>query len=202
MNSNARQFVRVMCVLAAGMLGGVANAGADVLSLDQCIDTGLTHAPDIKASLSRLAASRSAVKSAESAYYPWVSVASALMQSDNPPQAFMMTLNQRRLDMRDPAFDPNHPDDTDNLSASIGAQYQLFDGGRRSIDHAMAELGASAAGENLNAIRNELVHQITRAYYGAMKAKTFISVMEDSVKTATESLRIARERHLAGAALE
>ena len=202
MNSHARQFVRVMCVVAAGMLGVVAHVGADGLSLDQCIDTGLTHAPDIKASLSRLAAARSAVKSAESAYYPWVSVSGALMQSDNPPQAFMMTLNQRRLDMRDPAFDPNHPDDTRNLGASIGAQYQLFDGGRRSLDHAMAELGASAAGENLNALRNELVHQITRAYYGAMKARTFISVMEESVKTVEESLRIAHERYQAGATLE
>jgi len=198
MNSTSRQLVCVMCAIAAG----VASAGADGLSLERCIDAGLNHAPDIKASLSRLAAARSAVKSAESAYYPWISVSSALMQSDNPPQAFMMTLNQRRLDMRDPAFDPNHPDDTGNLGAGIGAQYRLFDGGRRSLDHAMAELGASAAGENLNAVRNELVHQITRAYYGAMKAKTFISVMEESVKTAEESLRIARERHRAGAALE
>lgn len=202
MNNTERPYVRIMCVVASGMLWGVAHAGGAALSLEQCIQAGLTHAPDIKLAVSRLAAARSAVKSAESAYYPWLSVSSALVQSDNPPLAFMMTLNQRRLDMRDPAFDPNDPGDTRNLNASIGAQYRLFDGGRRGLDHAMAELGASVADENLNAIRNELVHQIARAYYGAMKAKTFISVMEESVQTAAESLRIARERYLAGAALE
>ena len=202
MNRTVSQFILVMCVVAVGRLGAAAQAGTNVLTLDQCIDTGLTRAPDIKAASSRLAAARSAVKSAESAYYPWVSVSSALMQSDNPPQAFMMTLNQRTLDMRSPAFDPNQPDDTANLRATVGAQYRLFDGGRRGLDHDMAKLGASAAGAGLDAVRNELVHQITRAYYGAMKAKTFISVMEESAKTAEESLRIARERYQAGAALE
>ena len=202
MNSNARQFMAALCVLAAGLLGSMAYADTNILSLEQCIDAGLKNAPDIKASLSRLAAARSAVKMAESAYYPWISASGSLMQSDNPPQAFMMTLNQRQLDMRDPAFDPNHPGDTRNLSATLGAQYPVFNGGRSVLDHAMAELGASVAGENLNAIRNELVHQITRGYYGAMKAKTFIGVMEESAKTVEESLRIARERYQAGATLK
>ncbi len=192
----------IVYALAAGGHAGAVKGGPAALSLDLCIKTGLAQAPDVKAAISRLDAARWAVKSAESAYYPWISASSTLMQSDNPPQAFMMTLNQRRLDMRDPAFDPNNPGATDNLNADIGAKYKLFDGSRRGLDRAMAQLGSAAAGENLAAIRNELVHQITRAYYGAMKAKTFIGVMEDSLKTVEESLRIARELYQAGAALE
>ena len=180
--------------------GGLLKAAE--LKLDECLKTGLASSPDIKAASSRLAAAKAGVKSAESAYYPWVTVSSTLARTDNPPQAFMMSLNQRILNMADPAFDPNNPDDTDNLRASIGVQYRLIDGGRRSLDRGMASLGASAAGEGLKAVRNELLHMITKTYYGSVKAKTFINVQEESVRNVEESLRVARERQKAGAALE
>ena len=172
------------------------------LTLDECLKTGLVSSPDIKAASSRLEAAKAGVKSAESAYYPWVTVSSMLARTDNPPQAFMMSLNQRMLNMADPTFDPNNPKDTDNLRASIGLQYRLIDGGRRSLDRGMANLGALAVGEGLEVVRNELLHMITKAYYGSVKAKTFINVQEESVKSVEESLRVARERQKAGAALE
>ncbi|MDD4871404.1 MAG: TolC family protein [Kiritimatiellae bacterium] len=180
--------------------GGLLKAAE--LTLGDCLTTGLASSPDIKAASSRLVAAKAGVKSAESAYYPWVTVSSMLARTDNPPQAFMMSLNQKILNMADPAFDPNNPDDTDNLRVSLGLQYRLLDGGRRSLDRGMANLGASAAGEGLEAVRNELLHMITKTYYGSVKARTFINVQEESVKSVEESLRVARERQKAGAALE
>jgi len=175
---------------------------AEDLSLDQCIKDGLTNSPDLRAATYRLAAAKAAVKEAESAYYPWVTASSTLMRSDNPPQAFMMSLNQRTLNMQEPGFDPNNPQATDNLRGSIGLQYRVFDGGRSRLDRKMADLGADATGAGLEATRNELLHMITRSYYGAKKAKTFIDVQEEAVKSTGESLRVARERQKAGAALE
>lgn len=177
-------------------------ATAEDLSLDQCVKAGLTNSPDMRAATHRLAAAKAAVKEAESAYYPWVTASSTLMRSDNPPQAFMMSLNQRTLNMQDPGFDPNNPQTTDNLRGSVGLQYRVFDGGRSRLDRKMADLGADATGAGLEATRNELLHMITRSYYGAKKAKTFIDVQEEAVNSTAESLRVARERHKAGAALE
>ena len=95
--------------------------------------------------------------------------------TDNPPQAFMMTLNQRTLNMQDPAFDPNNPDDTDNLRGSIAAQWRIFDRQRDAGKH-MARFGAEASAEAFAAARNQLVHEVTRGFYGVLQAQAFADV--------------------------
>jgi outer membrane protein TolC len=114
----------------------------------------------------------------------------------------MMSLNQRTLDMADPAFNPNQPDDTENLRLSAGVLWRLWDNGRRALDQHQAELGAEARRQLQRAAYNDLVHQVTRAYYNVLQARAFANVQQASVRSIEESLRVARERFAAGSAVK
>ena len=168
-------------------------------TLDECVRIALKANPDVKSAAYRLHAARATVKEATSAYYPQVGLAGNWMRTDNPPQAFFMALNQRVASL-DKDF--NHPDDIENARGSVVGQWRLFDSGRREADRQTAARGAQAAGEALQSVRNDLVFQITKAYYTILQARDFVGVQEESVKSISESLRIASERFTAGNALK
>ncbi|MBN1268383.1 MAG: TolC family protein, partial [Kiritimatiellae bacterium] len=189
-------------VVAAAALGafGIVTAGAR--TLEKCIETALEASPDAQAASYRVDAARAAIEQAESGYYPVLTLSSTYARTDNPPQAFMMALNQRALNMADPAFNPNEPDDTENIRLSAGVKYRLFDAGRRGLGRGMAKSGEEAARAGLAAVRNELIHQVTRGYYGVLQAQAFVQVQEENVHSLKESLRVAGERHAAGSAVK
>lgn len=187
----------VLAVLIAGT--GVAPAGP---SLEECIRVALAESPQAAVAKARADAARAAIRQAESALWPVVSLSGSYARTDNPPQAFMMSLNQRTLNMRDPAFDPNNPDDTGNARFGIGAKMRLFDFGRRTSDRGAAASAADARTETLAAVRNDLVHEVTRGFYTVLQAQSFVAVQEEQVRSLEESLRVARERMDKGAAVK
>ena len=121
------------------------------------------------------------------------------MRTDNPPQAFFMSLNQRRASLQK---DFNNPEDTENTRGSVVAQWRLFDSGRREADSQAAKMGARASEYSLDTVRNDLVYEITKAYYGILQARDFVGVQEKAVKSISESLRVATERFKAGEAMK
>jgi outer membrane protein TolC len=54
----------------------------------------------------------------------------------------------------------------------------------------------------LRTVQNELIHQVTRGYYGVLQAQSFVAVQEESVKSLEESLRVATARFNAGSAIK
>ena len=185
-------------VAAAILAASATSAGA--ATLDQAVSAALANSPSLQAAEARIASARASIRQAKSFFYPSLGLSAAYSASDNPIQSFMMQLNQRTLNMQDPAFNPNDPDDTDNLRLSLGAQWRLFDR-QRDAGLAMARFGADASAEAFAAARNQLVHEITRGFFAVLQAKAFAEVQADSVKSIAESLRIARERFDAGGAV-
>ena len=173
---------------------------APAVTLDEAVQAALDHSPTLQAAESRIGAARAMLRQAQSYYYPSIGVSAGYSASDNPIQVFMMQLNQRQMDMMDPGFDANHPDDTDNLRLSLGAQWRLFDRQRDAGKH-MARYGAEASAHAFAAARNQLIHEITRGFHGVLQAKAFASVQAESVNSIEESLRIARARFDAGSAV-
>lgn len=171
-------------------------------TLEECITAALEANPGVQAAELRVTAAGAAVKQAGAAFSPVFSVAANATRTDNPTQTFMMQLNQRRLDMADPAFDPNTPEATDNVRLSAEARYRLFDGGRRSLRRHAARVGETAASHKLAAARNELIHEVTRNYYRLLQAQALIEVQRASQRSIQESLRVARERLDAGSAVK
>ena len=99
----------------------------------------LRQNPDMEETAHRVEEARAAADQARAAYYPLLYTSADYARTDNPPQAFMMTLNQRNLNFD---TDFNHPDDTDNLRLTLGLKYLLTDGGRRRLDRRKAREGA------------------------------------------------------------
>ncbi len=179
----------------------LAVPAARAVTLDDAVRTALGNSPTLQAAESRIDSAQAMLRQAKSYYYPSIGLAATYALSDNPPQAFMMTLNQRSLNMQDPAFDPNNPDDTDNLRGSVVAQWRLFDR-QRDAGRNMARYGAAASAEAFAAARNQLVHEVTRGFYGVLQAQSFAAVQEKAVQSIAESLRIAQERFAAGGAVK
>ena len=172
------------------------------VTLEACIRTALDNNPDIQAGLARIQAAKAMVKQARSAYYPRLYVSGMYSVTDNPPQAFMMDLNQKDLDMRDPGFDPNDPDATDNMRFSVGLQYRLYNGGINVLNIHMAKEEKAAKDFHLAAVQNELIHQVTRGYYGVLQAQAFVTVHQESVSSLEKNLRVANARFQAGSAVK
>lgn len=191
----------LLLAFAAGAAAAPA-ASSPAVSLDECVIAALENSPDVQSAARRVESAQAMLKQAWSAYYPWVNLSANYARSDNPPQAFMMTLNQRSLNMMDPAFDPNNPDDTENLRGSVGLQWRLYDSGQRGATRNMARFGAEATAEALAAARNQLIHEVTRGFYGVLQAKAFLAVQSESVSSIEESLRVAQERFNAGSAVK
>ncbi len=184
-------------VLAALLVSPTAQA----VTLDEAVVASLNNSPTLQAAASRVDAAQAMLRQAKSYYYPSIGLSAQYGSTDNAPQAFMMQLNHRNLNMQDPSFNPNEPGSTDNLRGSIGAQWRLFDL-QRSAGKQMAKLGTEARAEALAAARNQLVYEVTRGFYGVLQAKAFEAVQAESVKSIDESLRIARERYDAGSAVK
>lgn len=173
--------------------------GTFAVTLDECIVATLRNNPDVRAATERVQAARAAIKEAQSAYYPMLGSSATYARTDNPPQAFMMMLNQRSVSLQS---DFNNPPDTDNLALSLGVKYRLYDFGRRGLDNAMAKAGAEVSRLVLQGLQNDLIHQVTRGYHSVLQAGAFVTVQEESVKTFLESLRVANERLKAGGAVK
>ncbi|MCE9612772.1 MAG: TolC family protein [Lentisphaerae bacterium] len=165
------------------------------MTVDTCIQSALDANPGLAAAAHRLEASEAAIQQARAAYFPMLKTAGTYARTDNPPQAFMMALNQRAFSMD---RDFNNPEDTENLRLSLEARYRLFDGGRRSLDSEAAGLSAAATAEAVRTAQNELIHQVTRAYYGALQAQAMTQVQADTLHSLEENLRVANERLKAG----
>lgn len=199
MNMKLTRMMVAVVGVGLGASPGLALAGAAAPALSDCIATALEVNPDLRSASARLDAARAAVKEAASAFYPQLGLVGSWTRTDNPPQAFFMSLNQRRASLE---RDFNNPDDIENARGSIAAQWRLWDGGRSMADRKAAGLGARAAEYSLDTVRNDLVFQITRAYYGILQARGFVAVREAAVKSISENLRIAAERFQAGGALK
>ena len=196
-----------LCVFGASLIALVVffsgtTGSTQAASLEECVVAALKNNPDVQAGLERINAASFTIEEARSAYYPRLYLAGGYAYTDNPTQAFMMTLNQRKLNMMSPGFDPNDPDATDNTRLTLGMKYRLYNGGTNVIGIEMAEVGKEAHEFQLRAVRNELIYQVTRGYYGVLQAQAFVRVQEESISSLEENLRVAAERYKAGSAVK
>lgn len=193
-----RLFFSLACLLACSV--SMAD-GVDDDVLDGFIRAALEKNPGVRAMTYRVEASRAAWRRVRSAWLPRLDASASYMVTDNPPQAFMMNLNQRSLDMGSPGFDFNEPDDTANVRLSLGAKYRLYDGARGARIGGAAVASQIAAAREA-AVRNTLVHEVTRGYYRILEAQAFVAVQTAALTSLEESLRVAGERFDSGSAVK
>lgn len=169
--------------------------------IQEAIEVALTENPGLQQAMHRVDAASGALLQAEAAYYPHVTLSGEYAWTDSPTQAFMMTLNQRALALNDPALDFNNPDDTDNLHAAATVRYTLYDGGMRQARRQQATWGSEAEAHTVDALHNQLIYQVTKAYLRALQARERITVREAELASMEEHLRVAQRRLDEGAAV-
>jgi outer membrane protein len=189
-----------------GLLLAVAGARAEALpappDLEACIAAALEDNPGLDAARARVRAAEAVWAQARSARAPQITASGAFSRTDNPPQAFMMDLNRRALDMADPAFDPNNPDDTDHLRWSLGARWRLWDSGQRAAGISASGRMAGAQAAQEAAARRALAHEVTRGYFSVLQARALARIQDEAIRSLEESLRIAHARLETGSAVK
>lgn len=194
----------MFAVLATAVLSATASTAdepaARALSLADALAMAAANSPDIAAAEHRIAAARAAITEARAGFLPSVSAGQAYLASNNPVQAFMMTLNQRAFDFTSADF--NHPGTTDNFATQLIGRWQLYDGGRDAAGLGAAKLAAEAAEARLAASRDMLAFEVARAYYETLKARRFITTADAAIADRESNLALAESLRDQGAALE
>lgn len=189
----------ILSVLAA-LCGARAMAEEPrALTLPEAVRLALERNPDLASAQQRVKAARAALRQADAAFYPRVRVSESYAASDNPVQAFMMTLNQRAFNFN---ANFNHPDNTENLNTKLLATYPLYNGGSDLAARQAARLGAEARANSSDAVRNELVFEVTRSFYTIGKARRFVSATEAAVASMKSNLNLASNRFTQGSVLK
>ena len=198
-----RQVKRLLILSLLAVLSSAAAIVAEqqprALTLPQALQLALEKNPDLATAQQRLAAARAALRQADAAFYPHVRVSESYAASDNPVQAFMMTLNQRAFNFN---ANFNHPDTTDNLNTKLLATYPLYNGGSDLAARQAARLGAEARENSIDAARNDLMFEVTRSFYTIGKAREFVRVAEAAVASMDSNLAVASNRFTQGTALK
>ena len=193
---------RLIPIILATLVVSLATAAEAPrqLSLPEAIQLALQSNPDLATAQQRVYAARAGLQQTESALWPQLRVSENYAGSDNPVQAFMMTLNQRSLNMKTANF--NHPATTDNFNTKLLAQWSLYDGGQTRATRQAAKLNTEAAGQTLAAARNDLVLEVTRAFHTIGKARQFVATSESAVASLTATVNVASNRVAAGQSLK
>ena len=190
----------VLALHVAAIVPAVAAAGPRPVTLEEALRAALENSPDLAAATARIAAARGAIVQAQSAFFPTLKVEESYTATNDPVQAFMMTLKQRAFDLTTADF--NHPGTVDNVGTRLVGRWPLYNGGRDAAARTAATLGADAAQDEFAAARNTLVFEVTRAFYETLKAKRFVASAGAQVTDLQSSRQLAASRRAEGAALE
>jgi outer membrane protein TolC len=152
-----------------------ADAG-EARSLTAALDAAVRARPELRAALQRVAADRSGVEAAESAFGPRV-------------------VTEASWGRRDDAFWPDDPE----WSAAALLEWPLFTGGSRT--HRLARSKAELAREQAETRRLVLQvrDEVWSAHWRLKEAREALDASEALVADAQESMRAVRERYEAGA---
>jgi outer membrane protein TolC len=101
-----------------------------------------------------------------------------------------------------PQFAKRGPDEVQNLGYSIGATLDIpvWDWFSTQKRVKQSEIRRDAAKVSLNAVRRRLIATLEEAYAEAVAARDQFDLLDLSVRTAAESLRLTKLRYSAGEA--
>ncbi len=192
------RWIPVLLITLAVSLA-VAEDAPRPLSLPEAIRLALKNNPDFATAQQHVNAARAGFQQTEAALWPQVRLAGSYAASDNPVQAFMLTLNQRAFSF---AGNFNHPSTTDNLNGKVLAHWSLYDGGETIATRQAAKFNTEAARQTFAAAHNDLVFEVIRAFHTIGKARQFVAVATAAVTSMEANVNVASNRFAAGNVLK
>ncbi|HBC47644.1 MAG TPA: hypothetical protein DEO84_02165 [candidate division Zixibacteria bacterium] len=188
--------LRVLIIIAC-VLAGLQTASAEVLTLDQCINTALQHNFGVQAARNSYEASRAQTYTAWGAILPSISISASANRSwtGYPRRTVIIdTVTMDTTILREPNISKSY-----SGALSFGVTYNGLGVGTyanfKRLHHAR-----SSSYYNLTSTQSEIVQQVKSDYYGVVRTKTLVGVAIDAVKRSQEGLRVAQSRYELGAA--
>ena len=135
------------------------------LTLEQCIQLGLERATSMRNARLSLAIQELRVNNARADYFPRITSSGRYDFSD-------------RLDF---GFEP------ENYDLGLTGQYTLWDNGQREVSFAQAKEGLTITTNRNEGIKQNLILQITQAYYDVLKDSELVKVSEDVLERSKEN---------------
>ncbi|MBD9356001.1 TolC family protein [Methylomonas albis] len=195
-----KHFWLVSSLLLLAMNPAFADSERSQYTLEQAIDTALANNPELGIMQARIEQANAQLGESLANFYPQIKASLSYQHSDNPAQAFAMIIAQRRLSFAGSDF--NHPGGVDNYRPQVTATYSLFRGGQDYYRKQAAELGIETSELEKAATRNQLVNNVTAAYYGELAAMEAHDVSLRSMEAVQSELNQSRIRFDAGTLLK
>jgi outer membrane protein TolC len=181
---------------------GLAPAASPPLTLGEAMLLALQHNPGLKAAGLTVETAEADLAKARARFLPTVNFTETYNFSDNPSQVFMSKLNQRVFTAQDFLLNNlNNPNAYGNFRSGLVVNQPLFQAGEAVLGYQQARLGREMAGALVLSSRQQLLFQVTQAYFGLLLAQEKLGVVQQARRTAAEHLKIAQTRVQAGTAV-
>ncbi|MBI4796642.1 MAG: TolC family protein [Deltaproteobacteria bacterium] len=172
------------------------------MTLGEAMLLALQHNPGLKAAGLTVETAEADLAKARARFLPTVNFTETYNFSDNPSQVFMSKLNQRVFTAQDFLLNNlNNPNAYGNFRTGLAVNQPLFQAGEAVLGYQQARLGREMAGALVLSSRQQLLFQVTQAYFGLQLAQEKLGVVQQARRTAAEHLKIAQSRVQAGTAV-
>jgi outer membrane protein len=193
-----RRWALILVWLGLGW-GGTALAAPAPLTLSEAMLLALKHNPALAAAGMTVETAEADLAKARARFLPTVNFRETYNFSDNPSQVFMSKLNQRVFTGQDFLLNNlNNPNAYGNFRTGLVMRQPLFQAGEARLGYQQAQLGREMAAAYVLSARQQLLFQVTRAYFGVQLAQANLKVVQQARQTAAAHLKIAQSRFKAG----
>jgi outer membrane protein len=184
------------CLLLVNAGPGTCTAG-NPLSLREAIKIAMEQNPEIRAMAHALSAQKEDIGIARSSFLPRLYLEERAVRTNNPPNVFMMKLNQERFSSSDFAIEKlNEPNPTNDFQTLFTLEQPLFVR-RTQVGLTMAKQEYAAKREEYGRKREELALKIVQAYLRIHTGREYFKVAQNGLYDAKEHARIADVRYKA-----
>jgi outer membrane protein len=190
MKSNG--FRRFFIVVSfAGVLSAPAMAQRqDSLTLDQAIHIVMKRNPSIRQAEEALAAAKEHTAGLESANYPSVNAVATDMYL-GPEYPFALAPGKKLNMVPDNSFD-----------AHIGAEYTLYDFGKRRASVETGKTGEISAADRLEGVKKDLSFQVRQFFTAIILQEKSLRVADDGIAELDRHLEVLKKKIETGSATE
>lgn len=169
----------ILILLSLGLLFSSAKPiHAKAIKLDEAIKIALSNNPAIKESEAKVRQAEGDLQSAKSGLFPKVKFESSYIRINEEkaiPIFVMQDGNLSKLFSIPIALE-------DTFSLAVKLEWLIWGGGKVQAMVNALEYGVKVAQANLEATKNNVIHETEKAYYSTLKAKAYMELMQDMVK--------------------
>jgi len=181
--------------IAATLITALATTGAlsaEDLTVDRAVEEALVASTAVQAAAARAEAGVARSKQAKGHRWGRLDLAETFSYTNNPAEAFALTLNQGRFDFDEFfASDPNKPDALSTWMTTLDFTLPIYTGGQVGTRVEQAGHMAGAAGETLRHTSEQVAFDTSTAVVNLAKARENVTLIEKARQTTAEHVKIA-----------